>query len=78
MPPNHAVRVMSAVAPTRPRPLRASHDTPGSIMEMEELRAAMLISRKNRLPSHRPPGIWAKVMGRVTNNKPGPAPGSRP
>ena len=38
-------------------------------------RAAKLMKMKNRVPKMRPPAIWLKILGRVTNTSPGPSPG---
>ena len=40
--------------------------------------AAKDMNRKNRLPQSCPSGISLKMLGRVTNTRPGPAPGSMP
>ena len=36
-------------------------------------RAAKLMKMKNRVPKIRPPAIWLKILGRVTNTSPGPS-----
>ena len=38
-------------------------------------RAAKLMNRKKSAPKIRPPAIWLKMLGRVTNTSPGPSPG---
>ena len=52
--------------------------TPGSIKEMEELKAAMLNRTKNRVPKNTPRGIELNAIGKVTNTSPGPSEAARP
>ena len=40
--------------------------------------AAKDIKMKKRVPQRRPPAIWLKIFGNVTNTSPGPSPGLTP
>ena len=55
-----------------------NHATPGSISEMDELKAAILKRIKNKVPKNTPRGIELKAIGRVTNTSPGPSEAARP
>ena len=55
----------------------ARYATPGSRIEIEELKAAIDSKIKNIGPISWPNSIWLKADNRETNTKPGPLPGSR-
>ena len=52
--------------------------TPGSIKDIDELKAAMLNKTKNRVPKRIPNGIALKAIGKVTKTNPGPSEGANP
>ena len=52
--------------------------TPGSIKDIEELKAAILNKTKNKVPKSIPNGMALKAMGKVTKTKPGPSDGASP
>ena len=52
--------------------------TPGSIKDIDELKAAMLNKTKNRVPKTIPNGMALKAIGKVTKTNPGPSEGANP
>ena len=52
--------------------------TPGSMSDIEELKAAMLNKIKNNVPKKTPNGIELKAIGRVTKTSPGPSDAVKP
>ena len=52
--------------------------TPGSMRDIDELKAAMLSNIKNKVPKNTPNGIELKAIGRVTKTKPGPSDAVKP
>ena len=55
-----------------------NHATPGSIKEIDELKAAILNKTKKRVPKNTPKGIELKAIGRVTKTRPGPSEAASP
>ena len=47
--------------------------TPGSMRDIEELKAAMLNKTKNKVPKNTPRGIELNAIGNVTKTRPGPS-----
>ena len=55
-----------------------NHATPGSMRDIEELKAAILNKTKNNVPKKTPKGMELNAIGSVTKTRPGPSEAAKP
>ena len=78
--PNSQITVLAAIVDiVRFIDVRSSkNSTLGSSSDIDDVTAAKVINKKNKVPIIVPPAMLPKAIGRLTKIKPGPDAGSRP